>query len=104
MACRAWRAQGRRDQPRRLPRELAQRAATAVLTTGVQLMVTANPGRQMQLATTRARIGERMPVAKAARVLDPSIRGAPVGRLLAEVRDGLGRSVSHCPRTTASTR
>jgi glycolate oxidase iron-sulfur subunit len=104
MARRAGRAQGRRDQPRRLPRELAGRAATAVLTTGAQLMVTANPGCQMQVATTGACMGERMPVAHAAQVLDASIRGEPVGPLLAEVLDGLGRSVSHSPRTTASTR
>jgi hypothetical protein len=45
-----------------------------------------------------------MPVAHAAQVLDASTRAVPVGRLLAEVLGGLGRSVSHSRCTTASTR
>jgi glycolate oxidase iron-sulfur subunit len=84
-------------------RELAQRKATAFLATGSQLMVTANPGCWMQVATTLARMGERMPVAHTVQVLDASIHGVPVGRLLADALDGPGTPVSHSTRTTAST-
>jgi glycolate oxidase iron-sulfur subunit len=85
-------------------RELAERKATAVLATGAQLMVTANPGCWMQVATTLARMGERMPVAHTVQVLDASIQGLPVGRLLADALNGPGTPVSHSTRTTASTR
>ncbi|MDP9221520.1 MAG: heterodisulfide reductase-related iron-sulfur binding cluster [Actinomycetota bacterium] len=85
-------------------RELAERKATAVLATGAQLMVTANPGCWMQVATTLARMGERMPVAHTVQVLDASIQGLPVGRLLADALNGPGTPVSHGTRTAASTR
>jgi glycolate oxidase iron-sulfur subunit len=85
-------------------RELAERKATAVLATGAQLMVTANPGCWMQVATTLARMGERMPVAHTVQVLDASIQGLPVGRLLADALNGPGTPVSHSTRTAASTR
>ena len=57
-------------------RDLAERKATVVLAAGVRLVVTANPGCRMQVATTLVRMAERMPVQRAARVLDASIRNA----------------------------
>ena len=71
-------------------RELGERKASAVLATGAQLMVTANPGCWMQVATTLARLGKRLPVAHTVQVLDASIRGVPVERLLAQALDGPG--------------
>jgi glycolate oxidase iron-sulfur subunit len=59
-------------------RELGERKASAVLATGAQVMVTANPGCWMQVATTLARMGKRMPVAHTVQVLDASIRAVPV--------------------------
>ena len=85
-------------------RELAERKATAVLATGAQLMVTANPGCWMQVATTLARMGERMPVAHTVQVLDASIRGVPVECLLADALDGPGTPVSHSLGTAVRTR
>ncbi len=75
-------------------RELGERKASAVLATGAQVMVTANPGCWMQVATTLARMGERMPVAHTVQVLDASIRGVPVQRLLARALDGPGTVVA----------
>ena len=57
-------------------RELGERKANAVLATGADVMVTANPGCWMQVATTLARMGEAMPVAHTVQVLDASISGA----------------------------
>jgi glycolate oxidase iron-sulfur subunit len=71
-------------------RELGERKASAVLATGAQLMVTANPGCWMQVATTLARMGKRLPVAHTVQVLDASIRGVPVEMLLAKALDGPG--------------
>jgi len=75
-------------------RELGERKAAAVRATGAQVMVTANPGCWMQVATTLARTGERMPVAHTVQVLDASIRGVPVQRLLAQALDGPGTVAS----------
>ena len=85
-------------------RDLAERHATVVLATGVRPVVTANPGCRMQVATTMARMAERMPVQRAARVLDASIRAIPVGRLLGEALDGPGWPVSQSTGKTCSTR
>ncbi|WP_093783200.1 (Fe-S)-binding protein [Actinacidiphila guanduensis] len=71
-------------------RELGERKARAVLATGAGLMVTANPGCWMQVATTLAGMGARMPVAHTVQVLDAAIRGVPVERLLADALDGPG--------------
>ncbi|GLY00605.1 MULTISPECIES: heterodisulfide reductase-related iron-sulfur binding cluster [Actinoplanes] len=62
--------------------ELGDRKAAAVLDTGASLLVTANPGCLMQVASAIRRRGDR-PVALAhtAQVLDASIRGLPVERL-----------------------
>ncbi|WP_078849607.1 (Fe-S)-binding protein [Streptomyces sp. NRRL F-5126] len=74
-------------------RELGERKANAVLATGAEVMVTANPGCWMQVATTLAAMGERMPVAHTIQVLDASIRGVPVERLLARALDGPGTAL-----------
>ncbi|MBP0457891.1 (Fe-S)-binding protein [Streptomyces montanisoli] len=74
-------------------RELGERKANAVLATGAEVMVTANPGCWMQVATTLAAMGERMPVAHTIQVLDASIRGVPVDRLLARALDGPGTAL-----------
>ena len=76
-------------------RELGERKAKAVLATGAQIMVTANPGCWMQVATTLARMGERMPVAHTIQVLDASIRGVPVEQLLHTALHGPGTAISH---------
>ncbi len=76
-------------------RELGERKAKAVLDTGAQVMVTANPGCWMQVATTLARMGKRLPVAHTIQVLDASLRGVPVEQLLSQALDGPGTVVSH---------
>ncbi len=85
-------------------RELAERKAKAVLATGAELMVTANPGCWMQVATTLARMGERMPVAHTVQVIDASIRGVPLEHLLANALDGPGTPATHSTRTAVSAR
>jgi glycolate oxidase iron-sulfur subunit len=71
-------------------RELGERKAQAVLATGADLLVTANPGCWMQVATALARMGRRMPVAHTVQVLDASIRGVPVEELLLTALEGPG--------------
>jgi len=75
-------------------RELGERKAAAVLATGADLMVTANPGCWMQVATTLARMGKRMPVAHTVQVLDASIRGVPVEELLDRALNGPGTALT----------
>jgi glycolate oxidase iron-sulfur subunit len=79
-------------------RELGERKANAVLATGAQLMVTANPGCWMQVATTLARMGKRLPVAHTVQVLDAAIRGVAVQDVLAAALDGPGTVVSTVER------
>ncbi|MFE4668694.1 (Fe-S)-binding protein [Streptomyces sp. NPDC056716] len=81
-------------------RELGERKAAAVLKSGAQLMVTANPGCWMQVATTLARMGTRMPVAHTVQVLDAAIRHVPVERFLEDALNGPGTAL---PRPTGST-
>ncbi|HUA30889.1 MAG TPA: heterodisulfide reductase-related iron-sulfur binding cluster [Streptosporangiaceae bacterium] len=64
-------------------RELGRRKAANVAATGAELLVTANPGCAMQIASSLATTGNPMPMAHIAEVLDASIRGAPVATLLA---------------------
>jgi glycolate oxidase iron-sulfur subunit len=64
-------------------RELGRRKAANVAATGAGLLVTANPGCAMQIASSLAASGPPMPVAHIAEVLDASIRGADVTSLLA---------------------
>jgi glycolate oxidase iron-sulfur subunit len=80
-------------------RELGERKAAAVLKTGAQLMVTANPGCWMQVATTLARTGKRMLVAHTVQVLDAAIRGVTVEQLLEDALNGPGTAL---PRRDAS--
>jgi glycolate dehydrogenase iron-sulfur subunit len=62
-------------------RELGERKARAVLATGAELLVTANPGCLMQVAAALGREGRHIATAHTAQVLDASIRGVPVPRL-----------------------
>jgi glycolate oxidase iron-sulfur subunit len=63
-------------------RELGDRKARSVLATGADLLVTANPGCLMQVASSVRRIGGRIGLAHTAQVLDASIRGLPAASLL----------------------
>ncbi|MBY8877951.1 (Fe-S)-binding protein [Actinacidiphila acidipaludis] len=74
--------------------ELGDRKAAAILATGAQAMVTANPGCWMQVGTALARSGRRMPVAHTVQVLDASIRGLPAEQWLAGALDGPGTTVA----------
>lgn len=61
-------------------RDLGDRKAANVATTGAELLVSANPGCAMQISAALRRGGGRpMPVAHVAEVLDASIRGDTVG-------------------------
>ena len=64
-------------------RQLGDRKARDVLATGAQVLVTANPGCLMQVAAAVRRAGGEIGLAHTAEVLDASIRGLPVARLLA---------------------
>jgi glycolate oxidase iron-sulfur subunit len=48
----------------------------------------------MQVATSLARMGVRLPVAHTVQVLDASIRGVPVEAFLREARHGAGTPVT----------
>jgi glycolate oxidase iron-sulfur subunit len=62
-------------------RELGDRKARNVTATGAQLLVTANPGCLMQVASSLQRAGTRLAMAHTVEVLDASIRGLPAGAL-----------------------
>ena len=62
--------------------ELGDRKAANVLATGAQLLVTANPGCLMQIATAAERAGHPISLAHTVQVLDASIRGLPASSLL----------------------
>jgi glycolate oxidase iron-sulfur subunit len=62
--------------------ELGERKAATVEATGAQLLISANPGCSLQIATALAARGVTMPVAHTAQVLDASIRGLPISTLL----------------------
>jgi glycolate oxidase iron-sulfur subunit len=62
--------------------ELGDRKAANVLATGAELLVTANPGCLMQVAASVRRAGGTIALAHTAQVLDASIRGLPVSRLM----------------------
>ena len=66
-------------------RELGQRKAAAVAATGADLLVSANPGCAMQIASALAARGTQMPMAHIAEVLDASIRGTDVSSLLSRL-------------------
>jgi glycolate oxidase iron-sulfur subunit len=56
-------------------RELGDRKAKNVMATGAQMLVTANPGCLMQVASSIERTGGHMALAHTVEVLDASIRG-----------------------------
>jgi glycolate oxidase iron-sulfur subunit len=56
-------------------RDLGDRKAKAVGTTGAELLVSANPGCTMQIASAMRRAGAEIRVAHTAEVLDASLRG-----------------------------
>jgi glycolate oxidase iron-sulfur subunit len=57
--------------------ELGGRKAEAVLASGAPLLISANPGCSLQIASALAERGERIAVAHTAEILDASIRGLP---------------------------
>nr|MDQ2813823.1 (Fe-S)-binding protein [Actinomycetota bacterium] len=57
--------------------ELGGRKADAVLAAGAPLLISANPGCSMQIASALAARGEHVAVAHTAEILDASIRGLP---------------------------
>jgi glycolate oxidase iron-sulfur subunit len=63
-------------------RELGDRKARNVLATGASLLVTANPGCLMQVASSLERAGGHIALAHTVEVLDASIRGLPVESLV----------------------
>ena len=56
-------------------KELGERKAAGVRATGAGLLVAANPGCSLQIATALHRMGENIRVAHTAEVLDASLRG-----------------------------
>jgi glycolate oxidase iron-sulfur subunit len=63
-------------------RQLGELKAEAVTSTGARLLISANPGCALQISAALAARGTALPMAHIAEVLDASLRGAPVGRLL----------------------
>jgi len=62
-------------------RELGDRKARNITSTGAQLLVTANPGCLMQVASALQRQDARIAMAHTVEVLDASIRGLPASSL-----------------------
>jgi glycolate dehydrogenase iron-sulfur subunit len=58
--------------------ELGARKADAVLSTGAELLISANPGCSLQIASALAARGEHIAVAHTAEVIDAAIRGIPL--------------------------
>jgi len=58
--------------------ELGARKAESVLATGAALLISANPGCSLQIASALAARGQDIAVAHTAEVLDASIRGRPL--------------------------
>jgi glycolate oxidase iron-sulfur subunit len=67
-------------------RELGGRKAATVAATGAQLLISANPGCSLQIASALEAQGSPMPVAHTAQVLDASVRGLPVTTLTRAAR------------------
>jgi glycolate oxidase iron-sulfur subunit len=63
-------------------RELGRRKAAAVAATGAGLVVSANPGCSMQIASALAERGAALPMAHIAEVLQASVNGTDVRALL----------------------
>ena len=60
--------------------ELGQRKAKSVLSTGAELLISANPGCSLQIASALESQGETIAIAHTAEILDASIRGVPAPR------------------------
>jgi glycolate oxidase iron-sulfur subunit len=58
--------------------ELGRRKAESVLATGASLLISANPGCSLQIASALADRGEHITLAHTAEILDASIRGRPL--------------------------
>ena len=58
--------------------ELGARKAESVQSTGAPLLISANPGCSLQIASALAERGQDIAVAHTAEVLDASIRGRPL--------------------------
>ena len=67
-------------------RELGDRKAANILSTGAELLVTANPGCMLQVASAIARSGHPMGMLHTVELLDASIRGVDVATLLPSSR------------------
>jgi glycolate oxidase iron-sulfur subunit len=65
--------------------ELGDRKARAVLATGAELLVTANPGCLLQVASSLSRLGGRIGLAHTVEVLDASLRGRTPAQLTREL-------------------
>jgi glycolate oxidase iron-sulfur subunit len=61
--------------------ELGGRKAEAVLAAGAPLLISANPGCSLQIASALAERGEHVAVVHTAEILDASIRGLPLSVL-----------------------
>ncbi|HEY2639135.1 MAG TPA: heterodisulfide reductase-related iron-sulfur binding cluster [Streptosporangiaceae bacterium] len=72
--------------------ELGARKANAVLSTGADLLVSANPGCSLQIAKALAAAGHPLPVAHVAEVLDASIRALPAQALTARENENKPRT------------
>ena len=68
-------------------RELGDRKAAAVLATGADVLVTANPGCLMQVASSIERTGGSIAMAHTVEVLDASIRGVTLSSSLTKEID-----------------
>ncbi len=62
-------------------RELGDRKAANIASTGARLLVTANPGCLMQISQALERAGTPLPFVHTATLLDASIRGVPLDAL-----------------------
>jgi glycolate oxidase iron-sulfur subunit len=62
--------------------QLGARKAASVASTGADLVVSANPGCALQIASALATAGQPKPIAHLAEVLDASISGRPASSLL----------------------
>ena len=58
--------------------ELGERKAASVRSTGARLLISANPGCLLQIASALEAMGQSIAIAHTAEILDASIRGVPV--------------------------
>ena len=84
-------------------RELGDRKAANIVKTGADLLVTANPGCLMQVASAIERSGHPMGMAHTIEVLDAAIRGLPVEALTRRNAPSKQSSPQAPPTTPAHT-